>query len=70
VTWVQNLRENRQLRHLIDQTADVKTLENLNGKKIRVTPENPVFIQLDGDPMGSVVEAEFEVQPRAVTVRL
>lgn len=70
VTWVSNLRENRQLRHLIDQTADVKTLENLNGKKIRVTPENPVFIQLDGDPMGSVVEAEFEVQPRAVTVRL
>lgn len=70
VTWVQNLRENRQLRHLIDQTADVKTLENLNGRKIRVTPENPVFIQLDGDPMGSVVEAEFEVQPRAVTVRL
>jgi diacylglycerol kinase family enzyme len=70
VTWVSNLRENRQLRHLIDQTADVKTLENLSGKKIRVTPENPVFIQLDGDPMGSVLEAEFEVQPRAVTVRL
>ena len=70
VTWLESLRENRQLRHLIDQTADVKTLENLNGKKIRVTPENPVFIQLDGDPMGSVLEAEFEVQPRAVTVRL
>ena len=70
VTWLQNLRENRQLRHLIDQTADVKTLENLSGKKIRVTPENPVFIQLDGDPMGSVLEAEFEVQARAVTVRL
>jgi diacylglycerol kinase (ATP) len=70
VTWVENLRENRQLRHLIDQTADVRTLENLNGKKIRVTPENPVFIQLDGDPLGSVLEAEFEVQPRAVTVRL
>jgi diacylglycerol kinase family enzyme len=70
VTWVSNLRENRQLRHLIDQTADVKTLENLSGKKIRVTPENPVFIQLDGDPMGSILEAEFEVQPRAVTVRL
>lgn len=70
VTWLESLRENRQLRHLIDQTADVKTLENLSGKKIRVTPENPVFIQLDGDPMGSVLEAEFEVQPRAVTVRL
>jgi diacylglycerol kinase family enzyme len=70
VTWVSNLRETRQLRHLIDQTANVKTLENLNGKKIRVRPDNPVFIQLDGDPMGSVVEAEFEVQPRAVTFRL
>ena len=70
VTWLERLRENRQLRHLIDQTADVKTLENLSGAKIRVRPENPVFIQLDGDPMGSVLEAEFEVQPRAVTVRL
>jgi diacylglycerol kinase (ATP) len=70
VTWVENLRENRQLRHLIDQTADVKTLENLSGKKIRVTPEKPVFIQLDGDPMGTVLEAEFEVQPRAVIFRL
>ncbi len=70
VTWLERLRENRQLRHLIDQTADVKTLENLSGAKIRVSPENPVFIQLDGDPMGSVLEAEFEVQPRAVTVRL
>ena len=70
VTWLERLRENRQLRHLIDRSADVKTLENLSGKKIRVTPENPVFIQLDGDPMGSVLEAEFEVLPRAVTVRL
>jgi diacylglycerol kinase family enzyme len=70
VTWLENLRENRQLRHLIDRTADVKTLENLSGKKIRVTPEKPIFIQLDGDPMGSILEAEFEVQPRAVTVRL
>jgi diacylglycerol kinase (ATP) len=70
VTWLENLRENRQLRRLIDRTADVKTLENLSGKKIRVTPENPVFIQLDGDPMGSILEAEFEVQPRAVTFRL
>ncbi len=70
VTWINSLRENRQLRHLIDATADVKTLENLNGKKIRVTPDNPVFIQLDGDPMGVVLEVEFEVQPRAVTIRL
>ncbi len=70
VTWLEGLRENRQLRHLIDASADVKTLENLSGKKIRVTPENPVFIQLDGDPMGSVREAEFVVLPNAVTVRL
>ncbi len=70
VTWLQALRENRQLRHLIDATADVRTLENLNGRKIRVTPDRPVFIQLDGDPMGMVLEVEFEVQPRAVTMRL
>ncbi len=70
VTWLQALRENRQLRHLIDATADVRTLENLTGRKIRVTPDRPVFIQLDGDPMGMVLEVEFEVQPRAVTMRL
>jgi diacylglycerol kinase (ATP) len=70
VTWLEGLRENRQLRHLIDATADVRTLENLSGKIIRVTPENPIYLQLDGDPMGVVLEAEFEVQPRAVTVRL
>jgi diacylglycerol kinase family enzyme len=69
VTFLQSVRENRQLRHLMDASANVKTLENLSGKKIRITPEQPVYIQLDGDPMGKVLEVEFEVQPRAITVR-
>jgi diacylglycerol kinase family enzyme len=69
VTFLQAIRENRQVRHLMDATANVKTLENLSGKKIRITPEQPVYIQLDGDPMGKVLEVEFEVQPRAVTIR-
>ncbi len=69
VTFLQSARENRQIRHLMDATANVKTLENLSGKKIRITPEQPVYIQLDGDPMGKVLEVEFEVQPRAVTIR-
>ena len=69
VTFLQSIRENRQIRHLMDATANVKTLENLDGKKIRVTPEQAVYVQLDGDPMGKVLEVEFEVQPRAITVR-
>ena len=69
VTFLQAIRENRQIRHLMEATANVKTLENLDGKKIRITPEQPVYIQLDGDPMGKVLEVEFEVQPRAVTIR-
>jgi diacylglycerol kinase (ATP) len=55
---------------LMDATANVKTLENLSGAKIRVTPERPVHMQLDGDPLGLIAEVEFEVQPRAATVRV
>lgn len=71
VTWANALlRPNKVGRQLLDATANVKTLENLTGSKIRVTPERNIHLQLDGDTFGLVAEAEFEVMPRAVTMRL
>jgi diacylglycerol kinase (ATP) len=66
----QNIRPNRIGRQLMDAAANVKTLENLTGSKIRVTPERPVHLQLDGDVIGIVREVEFEVIPRAITFRV
>lgn len=66
----QNVRPNRIGRQLMDASANVKTLENLTGSKIRVTPDRPVHLQLDGDVLGLVSEAEFEIVPRAITMRV
>jgi diacylglycerol kinase family enzyme len=66
----QNVRPNRIGRQLMDATANVKTIENLTGSKLRVTPDRPVHLQLDGDVLGMVSEAEFEIVPRAITVRV
>lgn len=66
----ENIRPNRIGRQLMDATANVKTLENLTGAKIRVMPEREVPLQLDGDAIGLVTEAQFEVVPRAITFRL
>ncbi|MEY4989329.1 MAG: hypothetical protein RI933_962 [Actinomycetota bacterium] len=63
------VRPNRVGRQLLDATANVKTLENMRGAKIRVTPESPIYMQLDGDPFGEISEVEFEVVPRAVVIR-
>jgi diacylglycerol kinase family enzyme len=63
------VRTTRAGRKLLDATANVKTLENLAGKKIRVLPEEKVELQLDGDAVGVIHEVEFEVQPRAISVR-
>jgi diacylglycerol kinase family enzyme len=65
-----NVRPNKIGRQLLDATANVKTIENLTGSKIRVTPDRPVHLQLDGDVLGMVSEAEFEIVPRAITVRV
>jgi diacylglycerol kinase family enzyme len=35
-----------------------------------VQPERAVHLQLDGDVLGMVVEAEFVVVPKAITVRV
>lgn len=70
VTWGNRaLRPTRIGRKLLDATANVTTLENLTGRKVRVTPAKPVHLQLDGDPFGEVLEVEFEVLPRAISVR-
>ena len=66
----QNVRPNKIGRQLMDASANVKTIENLTGAKIRVTPDRPVHLQLDGDVLGMVSEAEFEIVPRAITVRV
>ena len=63
------VRTTRAGRKLLDATANVKTLENLTSRKIRVTPESRVELQLDGDPIGLVAEVEFEAISRAVSVR-
>ena len=63
------VRTTRAGRKLLDATANVKTLENLTSKKIRVTPESRVELQLDGDAIGVIQEVEFEAIPRAVIVR-
>lgn len=71
VTWGNRaLRPTRFGRKLLDATANVKTLENLSGRKVRVTPTHPVHLQLDGDAFGPVLEVEFEVVPRAISVRV
>lgn len=64
------LRPTRIGRKLLDATANIKTLENLSGRKVRVTPTHPVHLQLDGDGFGEVLEVEFEVMPRAMSVRV
>jgi YegS/Rv2252/BmrU family lipid kinase len=63
------VRTTRAGRKLLDATANVKTLENLTSKKIRVTPESKVELQLDGDAIGVIQEVEFEAIARAVSVR-
>ncbi len=71
VTWGNRaLRPTRIGRKLLDATANVKTLENLKGRKVRVTPTHPVHLQLDGDAFGPVLEVEFEIMPRAISVRV
>lgn len=71
ITW-----QNRVVRPLalgrkwLDATANLKTMENLNGSRIRVRPHSPCPMQLDGDVIGEVVEVDFTVAPNALKLRL
>ena len=71
VTWQNGvLRRIPAGRRLMDSTANVKTLENLSGQKIVISPERPVSMQLDGDSIGTITAVEFSVLPGALRVRV
>ena len=55
-------------RKLMDATADLKSLEYLRGRKIKVESESGCTLQIDGDPIGQVNEVSFEVIPKALVV--
>jgi len=55
-------------RKLMDATADLKSLEYLRGRKIKVESESECTLQIDGDPIGPVKEVSFEVIPKALVV--
>ncbi len=70
VTWMtQVVKRVRGWRKIMDDTADVRTLENLSGRQVEVWPANPVAVQLDGDVFGVVAKAKFETLPRALNIR-
>ena len=71
ITWQNNVVRPLALgRKWMDATANVKTLENLTSSRIRIRPHHPAPIQLDGDPMGEVVEVEFSLRQKALKVLL
>jgi diacylglycerol kinase (ATP) len=63
------VRTSRIGKQLLDRTANIKTMENMAGVKIRVAPYKDTELQLDGDVIGKIVEVEFEAKPRAVVIR-
>ena len=63
------VRTSRVGKQLLDSTANVKTMENMAGVKIRVSPNADTELQLDGDVVGVISEVEFEALHRAVVVR-
>lgn len=71
VTWQNKVVRPLALgRKWMDQTANLKTLENLGGSRIRVKPHHPSPLQLDGDVIGEVLEVDFSLQHRALKIRL
>lgn len=71
VTWQNKVVRPLALgRKWMDQTANLKTLENLGGARIRVKPHHPSPLQLDGDVIGEVLEVDFSLQHKALRIRL
>ena len=54
----------------MEATANVKTLENLSGERIRIRPHSPAPMQLDGDPIGDVIEVDFSIKQKAIKILL
>ncbi len=69
ITW-QNLvvRPLALGRRWMDERANVKTLENLSSPRIRIKPHNAAAMQLDGDPVGEIIEVDFSLKNKALTV--
>ena len=69
VTW-QNawIGQTRAGRKLLVTLTPLTILENLTGRFITVTTEDSIAMQMDGDAMVNVKQAEFEVLPHAVRV--
>jgi diacylglycerol kinase family enzyme len=57
-------------RKWMEATANVKTLENLSGERIRIRPHSPAPMQLDGDPIGDVIEVDFSIKKKAIKILL
>ncbi len=55
-------------RRIMDATADLKSLEYLRGKKIKVESETECTLQVDGDPIKAVSKVSFDVIPKALLV--
>ncbi|MFM1845417.1 MAG: hypothetical protein RI917_735 [Actinomycetota bacterium] len=71
ITWQNQVVRPLALgRKWMDATANVKTLENMRSPQIRIRPHHPAPIQLDGDPMGEVIEVEFSIKRKALRILL
>jgi diacylglycerol kinase family enzyme len=56
-------------RWLLENTKDIKTLENLSGRVIDISVERPVQVQIDGDSFGQVTHMRFEVLEKKLHLR-
>lgn len=71
ITWQNHVVRPLALgRKWLDATANLKTLENLNGSVIEITPATPTLIQLDGDPLFKVKSARFSLKPKALRISI
>jgi diacylglycerol kinase family enzyme len=71
VTWQNKVVRPLALgRKWMDLTANLKTIENLGGSRIRVKPHHLSPLQLDGDVIGEVLEVDFSLKHRVLKIRL
>ena len=71
ITWQNQVVRPLSLgRKWLDLTANLKTIENLNGSRIRIRPHHPVLLQVDGDPQFEVIEADFKLLTKGLRFRL
>ncbi|MCF8529063.1 MAG: hypothetical protein K9G13_04450 [Aquiluna sp.] len=71
ITWQNQVVRPLALgRKWLDQTANLKTIENLNGSRIRIRPHHPVLLQVDGDPQFEIIEADFKLLTKGLRFKL